>query len=373
MKRTVSIKLITNEEQKQKLFALSCSYSKACNLIVPFALDNRCWNRVALHHLSYYQVRESIPELGSQMICQAIHRVADAYKTLKANGEIKKEEPIKLINFGIGSVNFDKRTYSIKDGKISLFTLSGRVRFNTSLGNHQRKLLEIGEPKEAKLLLKNKEWYFNLVVDIKDSEPIEGDCVIGIDVGENNLAATSTGKIFGGAQLRHNRNLYLSHRRRLQSNGSRASKRKLKKISGREQRHVKHVNHEISKSIVLEAVKSGSAIIKMEDLTNIRNNIKANKRVRSNLNRWAFRQLQDFVKYKAEACGMVVEFVNPAWTSQTCSCCQALGIRKKHRFSCTCGFLAHADVNASRNIAGIIGPFDSIRAAVNQPELARSA
>lgn len=373
MKRTVSIKLITNKEQRQKLFALSSAYSKACNLIVQFARDSRCWNRVALHHLSYYVARESIPELGSQMICQAIHRVADAYKTLKANGEIKKDEPVKTIKFGIGSVNFDKRTYSIKDGMISLFTLTGRVRFNTSLGNHQRKLLEIGEPKESKLILKNKEWYFNLVVDIKDPEPFEGEEVIGIDVGENNLAATSTGKIFGGAQLRHNRNLYLSHRRRLQSNGSRASKRRLKLISGREQRHVKHVNHETSKSIVLEAVKSGSSIIKMEDLTHIRNNIKSNKRVRSNLNRWAFRQLQNFVKYKAEAYGMVVEFVNPAWTSQTCSCCQEIGIRKKHSFSCTCGFHAHADVNASRNIAGITGPIDPVRAAVNQPKLARSA
>jgi hypothetical protein len=60
----------------------------------------------------------------------------------------------------------------------------------------------------------------------------------------------SNGKVFGGGKLRHDRDRYLASRRRLQSNGSRASKRKLKAFSGKEQRHVRHVNHETSKAIV---------------------------------------------------------------------------------------------------------------------------
>ena len=43
--------------------------------------------------------------------------------------------------------------------------------------------------------------------------------------------------------------------------------------------------------------------------------------------------------------------VERVYTSQTCSCCQALGIRVKHRFSCpNCGSLQHSDLNASRNL-----------------------
>ena len=57
---------------------------------------------------------------------------------------------------------------------------------------------------------------------------------------------------------------------------------------------------------------------RLEDLTNIRANIKAGKRVRTRLHRWAFRQLRDFVAYKAEAAGLNVIFVEPAYTSQTC-------------------------------------------------------
>jgi IS605 OrfB family transposase len=51
----------------------------------------------------------------------------------------------------------------------------------------------------------------------------------------------------------------------------------------------------------------------MEDLTHIRAHIKAKLRVRARLHRWAFRQLQDFVQYKAEAVGLRVEFVEPAF------------------------------------------------------------
>jgi hypothetical protein len=52
---------------------------------------------------------------------------------------------------------------------------------------------------------------------------------------------------------------------------------------------------------------------------------------------------------EAEAAGIAVEYVNPTYTSQTCSCCGALGKRLKHRFECAhCGLRAHSDLNASR-------------------------
>jgi putative transposase len=373
MKRTVSLKLRTSPEQASSLSALASAYADACNAIVPFAREHRCWNRVALHHLAYYAVREKRPTLGSQMVCQAVHRVADAYKTLKANKGIAKDKPVPAISFGPTSVNFDKRTYSIKDDTLSMFTLDGRVKVPFVCGRHQRNLLASGAPTEARLVVRNGVWYFNLVLNIIDASPATGGNVIGCDVGENNLAATSTGKVFGGGKLRHDRDIYLANRRRLQANGSRAAKRKLKAISGREQRLVKHVNHETSKAIVTEALRSGASEIRMEDLTHIRSNIKAGKRVRTRLHRWAFRQLQDFVAYKAEGAGLSVVFVDPAYTSQTCSVCGTIGKRAKHRFACNCGNRAHSDVNASRNIAQFAKPIGSVRASVAKPKFAHLA
>lgn len=341
--------------------------------MVPFVQEHRCWNRVALHHLVYYQVREKYPALGSQMVCQAIHRVADAYKALRANGGIPNDQPVPAITFTPSSVNFDRRTYSISGEYFTLFTPTGRAKVEFACGPHQKALLLSGIPKEGRLTTYKGIWYLNLVFDLPDPVPLQGDRAMGLDVGENNLVATSTGKVFGGGKLRHDRDRYLASRRRLQSNGSRASKRKLKAISGKERRHVRHVNHVTSKAIVAQALQAGATILRMEDLTHIRAHIKAGLRVRTRLHRWAFRQLQDFVQYKAEAVGLRVEFVEPAYTSQTCNVCGAIGKRVKHRFACSCGNLAHSDLNASRNIAKFAGLSNPARGVVSRPEFAHRA
>ena len=370
MERTGSFKLLTSPQQTEAFSELARLFSEACNGMVPFVQEHRCWNRVGLHHLVYYPIRERFPALGSQMVCQAVHRVADAYKALRANEGIPKDQSVPAIQFTLSSVSFDHRTYSIKGEAFSLFTTTGRTTVRFACGPRQKALLASGHPKEARLAIRKGKWYLNLVFDLADPICLSGDLAVGLDVGENNLAATSTGKVLGGGKLRHDRDRYLASRRRLQSNGSRASKRKLKAISGKEQRHVRHVNHETSKAIVAQVLQAGACILRMEDLTHIRAHIKAGNRVRARLHRWAFRQLQNFVQYKAEAAGIKVEYVDPAYTSQTCSVCGGLGKRVKHRFACSCGNLAHSDVNASRNIARFAALSSSARGVVNRPEFA---
>jgi IS605 OrfB family transposase len=189
---------------------------------------------------------------------------------------------------------------------------------------------------------------------------------LGVDIGENNLAATSSGKILGGEAVRDERDRFLALRCRLQSNGSQSAKQKLCKVSGSESRHVKHVNHEVSKSIIREAQQIGASVIVLEDLTNIRTRIRARKRERTRLHRWAFFQLQEFIRYKAAAAGIEVIFVNPAYTSLCCCKCLKIGTRRKHQFKCSnCGLLTHADCNAARNLVRIAISADVARANVN--------
>ncbi|MBA3751815.1 IS200/IS605 family element transposase accessory protein TnpB, partial [Candidatus Dependentiae bacterium] len=159
-------------------------------------------------------------------------------------------------------------------------------------------------------------------------------------------------------------------RRRLQRKGTKSSKRKLKKTSDKEARHIKHTNHSLSKAIVQEAVDTGCLVIALENLTNIRDRIKATKRVRFRLHGWAWAQLQRFIVYKAQAVGLKVVFVNPAYTSKTCAECKELGIRVKHRFVCkVCGIQRHSDLNASLNISRIATSADAATGAVNHPNM----
>ncbi len=104
----------------------------------------------------------------------------------------------------------------------------------------------------------------------------------------------------------------------------------------------------------------------MEDLTHIRKGIKGGKRIRLRLHRWPWAQLQRFIVYKAEAAGLKVVFVNPAYTSKLCATCRNTGIRDKHRFECkVCGILRHSDLNASLNIRRIAASADTATGTVN--------
>jgi IS605 OrfB family transposase len=372
MKRTVSLKLETTPEQFEQLDSLQAAFADACNLAVPLAVNAKISNRIKLHHAAYYAIREAVPSLGSQMVCKALHQVAKAYKTLLANRPKLRKKDWPTIRFhSHSSVHFDKRTYSLRGNSLSLFTLDGRTILAFKAGDFQNVYLAQGIPKEAELVRKRKGWFFNLVLDLPDAELRPDGRVLGVDMGENNLAATSSGKLFGGGKLRHERDKFLHLRGRLQSKGTKSAKQLLKKVSGKEARHVKHVNHEVSKAIVAEAVQNGCSSIALEALTNIRKRIKAGKRMRSRLHRWAWAQLQEFVAYKAEAKGVRVVFVNPAYTSQTCAVCGALGNRSKHRFSCPfCGRLAHADLNAGLNIASLGCTAVLPTGAVNHPYVA---
>ncbi len=70
---------------------------------------------------------------------------------------------------------------------------------------------------------------------------------------------------------------------------------------------------------------------------------------------WAFAQLGDFIVYKAKRAGVPLVLVDPAYTSQTCAECGHVDKRNRvdqGLFICRgCGVVAHADRNASHNIA----------------------
>jgi putative transposase len=368
MLRTACIRLNVTAEQSAQLSALRSAYTDACNLLVPLVQQARCWNRFALHQLGYRRLRQET-SLGAQMACNAIFSVCKAYRSQRALGRIAADTPVPRLCFSRARVHFDHRTYTLKDEAVSLNTLKGRLRVPMILGNHQRDLLRSGRAKEAELVLRRRRWFFNLVVESDDCEGVASGPDMGVDVGENTLAASSTGRIWGGEALRHRRDQHLALRRRLQSNGSQSARQTLRQVSGRERRRVTHINHETSKGIVAEARRIGAAKIIMEDLIDIRARIRAGRRMRARLHRWAFRQLQGFVEYKARAVGITVEYVNPAYTSQRCSACGQLGTRLRHRFECDCGFRAHADLNASWNLAWIGATAVAPRAAVNTPNV----
>jgi hypothetical protein len=123
-----------------RLRRLQAEFAAACNLVAPVAQMNRCWNRVALHHLAYREVRDKFPALGSQMACNAVYSVARTYRALLTSPQspwniaTRPGQPLPLVRFlDDAPVYFDRHTLSLKGGVLSMFTLDGRLRFEISL------------------------------------------------------------------------------------------------------------------------------------------------------------------------------------------------------------------------------------------------
>jgi IS605 OrfB family transposase len=129
----------------------------------------------------------------------------------------------------------------------------------------------------------------------------------------------------------------------------------LKRLSGRQKRFQKWVNHHIS-SAIIEQAKQTKSLIAMENLTGIREI--TNKKLRSQKERrrsnsWAFYQLRLFLEYKAIKEGVEIVAIPPAYTSQTCHRCKHIGIRTNKHFSCPnpdCGWEGDADFNGAQMI-----------------------
>jgi putative transposase len=365
MKRTIAIRCRTSSSEKAALSLLQDEFTKACNQISPIAHSEKCWNRVALHNKVYTCIRRDT-SLGSQMACNAIFSVCKAYKARK--NKKREDKPVQFRRQA--SVHFDKRTYSIRGTTLSLYTLQGRLKLQMKIGAFQQEYLEKGLAREAELICKKGEWYFHLVLELPEKPALGGDVLFAVDLGENNLAAMSSGKVIDGGKVRHERDRFLARRRKLQSNGSKAARRCLKRISGKEGRRMKEENQKISKQVMQEAKKYGACCVVLEDLTNIRERIRAKKRERTRLHRWSFLQLQQQIEYKAAAEGLTVVYVKPAYSSKLCLECGSLGNRHKNRFTCRCGNRQHSDLYACEKLCRFARSADRVTAVVNKPMVA---
>ena len=148
--------LQTTSAQDEQLLALQRAFVNACNALAPLARDTRVWGRVGLHQLGYRRMRDLYPELGSQMICNAVYSVSRAcrlvYQSPSSPFNVQRvgSASLPLLKFAANApVYFDRHTLSVRSGRASMFTLDGRIRFNLPLAaaDEQRfreaRLLEI--------------------------------------------------------------------------------------------------------------------------------------------------------------------------------------------------------------------------------------
>ncbi len=374
--RTICIKLdVTGHEAA--LAETQRRFNEAASWIVTVCWDEHITNTNTAHHRVYGETRARFG-LGAQLaICArakameatravrtqeaeklARWRKANARRQRKGKKLVPPPEPATCPQFGSrSSIRYDARTYRLLPlDRVSLNSIEGRVTARLLPGQRQREMLVDPDWKigGAELVWCNGPSFLHLTQSKEAPAVTPAEETIGVDLGLVNIATDSTGEQFTGASVRAKRSHFVARRAALQRVGTRSAKRRLHKMSGRERRYMKQVNHKIAKTLVKKAVVSRKALA-LEDLTGLRDSTMVRREHRYERHCWAFFQLRLFLAYKAAWAGVEVRLVDPAYTSQTCSrCgyCAASNRQSQSSFLCQqCGFCCHADYNAAVNIS----------------------
>lgn len=203
---------------------------------------------------------------------------------------------------------------------------------------------------------------------------LDSELVLGVDLGLNfplyyatNKNAYIHGHIGDKGSFLNERMVFQRRFKELQrlqcTQGGRGRKKKLEpleKLRDKERNWVRTKNHIFSREVIKVALHLGAGTIHLENLHNFgkdeNGELKDSKKFV--FRNWTYFELQSMIEYKAKMEGITVKYVNPAYTSQTCSVCGMIGERKEQAvFRCmnsSCleyGKEVNADFNAARNIA----------------------
>ena len=210
----------------------------------------------------------------------------------------------------------------------------------------------------ARLLNRNGKWLLLVPSTVELPEPAQPQQVVGVDMGIRFLATTydSDGStaFYDGKEVKRKRERYKKLRASLQKKGTRSARRRLRKIGKRENRWMRDVNHQVSKTLVNR--QSKPTLFALENLSGVRcATEKVRKRDRYVQVSWAFYQLRQMIEYKATNAGHSVVVVGPRYTSQTCPTCdlvrKANSRKNTHEYYCSnCGYRSNDDRVAAMNI-----------------------
>lgn len=222
---------------------------------------------------------------------------------------------------------------------------------------------------------KNTRIFLLLSIDIPaKKQMLDKDVVLGVDLGIKcplYLAINKNDNFkmqIGDIEHFHNqRTMFQKRFKSLQklmcTQGGHGRKKKLEpleKLKEKERNWVHTQNHVYSREVIKQALKQNAGTIHMESLKDFGKGKDGyvKDEYKYLLRYWSYYELQSMIEYKAKLEGIEVKYIDPAYTSQTCSYCGERGERKKQEeFVCTnpqckrCGEKINADFNAARNIA----------------------
>jgi IS605 OrfB family transposase len=358
VRRTVPVRLDVGERNADLLRETMQQFLDAANYFVDAAYDGE-WvetRKSVLQEETYSDVRERT-ELHSNHVQSARDRAVDAMKATL--GKWKQGESASLPTFTSQFCDYNHRNATFNEDHATLSTVDGRATVGYDLPDeardtpHSQYLTDENyETTGATLHYRSGSFFLHVrtKADVDVPDRPENGTVLGVDLGVENIAVTSTGTFWSADELNHWHREYDKRRGSLGQCGSRWAHENIQSVGETETGRFEQLLHRVSNEICEEAIEHECSYIAFENLTNIRDRMGGVKK----LHAWAFRRLYGYVEYKAEARGLTVQQVNPQYTSQRCSTCgftHEANRSSQESFCCQdCGYENHADYNAAKNI-----------------------
>lgn len=340
---TVKMKLLPTKEQSLTLTKMSKAYISTINDLVSEMVKEKKVTKKSSKNIDV--------SLPSAVKNQAIKDAKSVFKKAKKTKFEKIpvwKKPMCIWNNQNYSSDFTHIFMPIMiDGKAKKTTiralLADKNNRNFNLLKHKLGTLRITK--------KSDKWIAQISVTIPTVQGI-GAKVMGVDLGLKVPAVAVTDdervRFFGnGRQNKYKKRKFRSVRKAL---GKKKKLHAIRHSKDKEQRWMKDQDHKVSRAIVNFAKDNDISVIRLERLANIRQTTRTSRKNEKNLHTWSFYRLSQFIEYKANLEGIKVEYVNPAYTSQTCPICSEKNKAKDRKYKCKCGFTKHRDIVGAINI-----------------------
>lgn len=344
-------------KKRDELEKLSRNWNKAIRSALKIIKHWKFTSYIRSHKEVYRVLRHNY-NLPSQVAIEANRKAMATYKSchkrFRNNIKFNYQTPISLVNNE--TFKLIRKNNGTNIVKINIEPYNN-IYIPVCLSNYHLDYLNDDryQLKTAELYRRNGEWYLDFILRYKVEEQ-ETTTYLGVDLGIINLATFSVvdnnenvlhTEHLSGKELRFKRMRYKSKRKRKSFKSDSKNNSLIK-----ENRITKETNWLIANRISEIAKKYNSTIV-FEDLKNIRENITNDNNLNNyEKNSWAYYQLKQFVKHKADLNNLPIEEVNPYKTSRICHKCGQEGSREtQDLFECDNGHKFNADTNASINIA----------------------
>src|SRR3989344_5796944 len=188
MERTIKFEIPYDKDIIQTIE----EFNEAVNFCMRVAFENRTFNKNDVHKLTYYEIRGE-SDLQSSLVCSARDQAS----------EMLKRERLKVLAFKktYSAIRYNQRTFSFKDGIISMTTINGRKKIVPKVPEYFSKYL-VGEIKAIVIFFKDNKIQGRMIAKIETPEKLELKNVVGIDRGIFNLVVTSNNQFFNSSEIR---------------------------------------------------------------------------------------------------------------------------------------------------------------------------